>query len=231
MNGSSADQLPDLVPPPRAGTRLVSRASDKQVYTDYRDTDTRTALTRGLAEYLETLSINWPGGRQSRFVKVLQVWSEPEAIAEYPSAVVYSTDAGTYEDSVLSPTLIMLPNRTYLRAVAELRLMMTVEVWATDPKERMALAAMLEDAFDPHEFMTGVRLQLPHYHNQRATYEKMSMTYDDSLDTAQRRWRKAVFTIAGNLTQLRKVGALPTMDLRVKTQVVEPGMDPDSDTV
>jgi len=220
------DYVNELVPSPRTGTKLVRRADTKQVLTDVRETDTRTALTRGLAEYLETLSINWTGGRASRFKQVFQTWAEPESVAEYPSAVVYAVGDGTYEDSVLSPTLIHLPGtRYYLRQVAELRLNMTVEVWATDPKERMALTAMLEDAFDPHEFMTGLRLELPHYHGQRATFEKLSMAYEDAPDTAQRRWRKSVFSMSGHITQLRRVGNLPLMDLRLDTQVIE-GVDP-----
>lgn len=219
MNGGVEDQLKALTPNPQTGTRLVNRADSRQVFLDYRETDTRTALTRGLAEYLETLAIDWPGGRQSRFVRVFQTWSEPESIAEYPSAVVYATDAAEYQDSVLTPTLIQIPNTNkYLREVAELKLSLTVEVWATDPRERMALTAMVEDALDPHEFMTGLRLELPHYYNQRATFEKMSMSYEDAPESAQRRWRKSIFRVDGHITQLRRVGVLPMMDLRLDVQ-------------
>ena len=220
MNGGIEDQLRALTPNPQTGTRKIDSASSRQVFSNHRETDTRTALTRGLAEYLETLTIDWVGGRQSRFVKVFQTWAEPESMIDYPSAVVYASESGNYEDSVLSPTTIKIPDSSlYLREVAELKLPMTIEVWSNDPKERMALSAMLEDALDPHEFMTGLRLELPHYHNQRATYEKMSMTYEDAPDTAQRRWRKAVFSVTGHITQLRRVGVLPTMDLRLDVDV------------
>lgn len=219
MNGGIEDQLAALTPAPQRGSRLVDRADYRQVFIDHRETDTRTALTRGLAEYLETLVIDWAGGRQSRFVKVFQAWAEPESVIEYPSAVVYATDRGDYQDSVLSPTTILIPGtRTYLREVAEVKLSLTIEVWATDPRERMALTAMLEDALDPHEYMTGLRLELPHYYNQRATYEKMAMSYEDAPESAQRRWRKAIFTVDGNITQLRRVGVLPTMDIRLDVQ-------------
>ena len=229
MNGGIEDQLEALTPQPRKGTRLVDRADARQVFVDYRETDTRTALTRGLAEYLETLSIDWPGGRQSRFVRVFQAWAEPESIIEYPSAVVFATDRGEYQDSVLTPTLIQIPNTSiYVREVAEVKLSMTIEVWATDPRESMALSAMLEDALDPHQFMTGLRLELPHYYNQRATYEKLGMSYEDAPETAQRRWRKAVFTVDGHITQLRRVGVLPRMDLRLDVQT---DMDADAASV
>lgn len=217
-----ADQTAEQTPPPQRGTQLVLRADLKQVLTDLRETDVRTALTRGLVEYLETLSIDWVGGRRSRFISVLQVWAEPEAVAAWPSAVVYAEGPGQYEDAVLSPKTIAVPNSNrVLREISEVKLDITVEVWASDPVERMALSAMLEDAFNPHEWMTGLRLRLPHYHNSHATYEVTAMSYEDSSDGAQKRWRKAIFNLTGNLTQLRRVGVLPMLDLRHETTVEE----------
>jgi hypothetical protein len=215
-----ADTDSAQTPPPQRGTQLVQRADIRQEFTDHRETDARTALTRGLAEYLESLSIEWIGGRQSRFLAVLQTWSEPEMVAVFPSAVVYATDAGQYEDATLTPKTIKLAGSgRFLREIAEVKLELTVEVWATDPVERMALAAMLEDALDPHEWMSGLRLRLPHYHGSHATYEKTGLRYEDSTDDSQKRWRKAIFAVTGNITQLRRAGVLPMLDLRIGSSV------------
>lgn len=218
---SILDQQDALTPEPRTETSSPVLAGEKQVLTLTRKTDTRTALTRGLAEYLSQLSIAWEGGRLSRFVQVFENWAEPEDTAHYPSAVVYSGEGGSYDASVLSPQLQLIPGTNiYVRSVAELVQPLTIELWTTDPQERMALVAMLEDALEPHEFMTGLRLTLPHYHNQRGTYEKLSVTYDDSQDNAQRRWRKAVISLTGNITQLRLVGQIPKLDVRLDVEVV-----------
>lgn len=215
------DQIEALVPPPSAPARLVG-AGEKQILTLNRETDARTAVTRGLAEYLRGLSITAEGGRLCRFVEVFENWAEPEEVAKYPSAVIYATEGGTYDASTLTPKTLEVPGTTqYIREISELMQPLMLEVWSTDPMERMALVAMLEDALDPHEYMTGLRLALPHYHNQRATFEKMNMTYDDSIELAQRRWRRAIFSLNANVTQLRVVGTIPKLNARLDLQVAE----------
>jgi len=220
---SVTDQLEALTPPTQARSRVVL-ANTRQVLTLNRETDARTALVRGLAEYVRELSIVAAGGRLCRFVKVLENWAEPESLAQYPSAVIYTTEAGTYDASTLTPMTIKVPGTdVYVRQVAELSQPMTLELWSTDPMERMALVAMLEDALDPLEYMTGLRLELPHYYNQHATYEKLSIAYDDSPETANRRWRWASIQLVGNITQLRVVGKIPNMDIRLEVDVESPG--------
>ena len=56
-------QLPQGFAPPAVGTRLVSDAEDLRSFTANQETDARTALTRGLAEYISTLTWADAGGR------------------------------------------------------------------------------------------------------------------------------------------------------------------------
>ena len=208
-----------LVLPPSTGTRLITSRTDPMVLTGYRETDARTSLTRALKEYIEPLVIDWPGGRQSRFIKVLETWSEPEDPAAYPGCVVYAFEGGDYDASRFTPRLFTVDNDTVaMKEVSEFVQQLVVEVWATNPQERMALVAMLEDAFDPVTWMSGFRLEMPHYHSSRATFEKISMAYEDDQVTAQRRHRKAIFILQGNVTQYRREAEMPAR-LRGKVRV------------
>ncbi len=55
----------------------------------------------------------------------------------------------------------------------------------------MALVAGLERACSPVRFMSGFRLDMPHYFGARAEFLKKSLTYEDSAEDSQRRWRRA----------------------------------------
>lgn len=215
-----SDLAEGYVPAPQRRTRLVELPDDRQELTGDRETDARTALTRGVKEYLEGLEITMNRGRRSRFAKVVETWAESEDPAMYPAAVVFAVEAGEYDASRFSPKLTVIQGGgAALREVSELSQQVVVEVWATDPKERMALVAMLEDGFEPVDWMTGFRLELPHYFNARATFEKLMMSYDDSQESAQKRHRKAVFILAGNVTQYRRVDVPPTGKVRVDLEV------------
>lgn len=222
LNQTERDELTPLVAGPSS---LVTDPRTKQVWTLTRETDARTALTRGLAEYLSGLSIEWESGRECRLVKVLEVWSESEDPVMYPAAVIYAVDPGEYDASKLTPETVELPDteNQCIRLSAEFSQTIVVEVWANDPQERMALVAMLEDAFDPVDWMTGFRLDLPHYHGARATFEKLTLSYEDDADEARRGWRRAIFTLQGVVPQVRAVGKLPRMVPRFTAEVEDPG--------
>ena len=72
---------------------------------------------------------------------------------------------------------------------------------------------------NPAEFMTGLRLELPQYFNLRATYEPLNVVYEDDGESAQRRWRRAIITIAANLSVASPVGGIPTMSLQTQVDV------------
>jgi hypothetical protein len=166
-----------------------------------------------------------PGGRQSLLNRVLETWGEPEEVAEYPAATVFSIGAGAYDPSKLSPhpdpaLRIGPPDGRYLLATSEFSIQLTVELWTTDPKERSALVAALEDALSPVEWMYGLRLALPHYFGAHATYEPLSSTYMDDAGRSMQRYRLAMFVVQANIAVMR-LKSLPSTVAKARVEVVE----------
>ena len=210
-------------------TTLVSSATQCAVYTPNVETDVRTAVTRGLAEYLESLKTSSGLNRSKTFqlVKVLDVWAEAEEIAKFPSACVYAVGDLTYDASRMTPKVIaeakftspITKKSTYLATLAELSLPLSVELYANDPVERMACVKMIEDGLNPVSWMYGARLALPHYHGAHATYELLRCSYGDDGESVQRRLRSATFSVQVSCPQLRLFGLTeatsPRFDLAV----------------
>jgi len=219
---TSLEPLPPGVP----GTRLVTEADDPMALTARRDCDAHGALVRGLAEYLETLSID-NDGTALRFKSVAQDFADVEDPHLFPRAAVYSMSLGNYDASNLTPVIrsrakvyVMGEEAVYLLKASELRLDITVEVWATDKDARQALVAMLEDAFCPVDWKYGARLELPHYYNTRANYQLTGVTYLDSDTEVARRKRGAMVTLSAQVPVLRPI-ALPTARPRTEVTVSE----------
>lgn len=198
----------------QVGTQLIVDPEYDIPFTSRRETDCWGALARGLSEYVSQLHMDWDGGMSVRLLKVYAGWTEPEALSVYPSAVVYSETPGTYDGDSFTTIRDVLPDGRSLQRVAEFSQMFTLDVWCTHPEERTALVAMLEDAFDPVDWMSGFHLRLPHYHNSVGTFLKESLNIQDSAEQAGRRWRLASFTIAATVSQIRFIGTTPALDIR-----------------
>jgi len=212
--------------PPR--TRLVAPGDPQPVHTALRATDTRTALTRGLAEYVAGISGEAEDGRPLRFQAVFENWARPEDQAEYPSAIAYTTAPGIYDSSRFTSfpsqsQQIPEPDGRYVVTPADYAAAVTLEVWSTDDEERMGLVALLEDALNPFvgQGRYGLALELPHYHNVRASYELASMGYTDSESDAIAGTRKAVFTLDAVVPVVRLV-SFPGATLRHKLAEIGP---------
>ena len=208
-----------VVAPPNR-TALVKDLATEAPHSATRETSTRNALTRGLAEYLQdTIFVSAIGGRQMRFYKVFEEWAEPEQNVRFPSAIVMSTTAGTYDASSFTPSpnpRCRLPDGRYAMAYAEFAQDLVVEVWANDLAERAELSAALEDSFNPVGFMYGFVLQLPHYYNLRGTYSMQTMQYIDTEENSIKRYRLAQFVLSAQVPLVRLVsfpGARPRVDL------------------
>jgi hypothetical protein len=220
--------IPGAVTQPLGKTTLVTRADVPVVLSANRTTDCRTALTRGLKEYLEQLDVIALGGRQVKFKKVLETWGEPETPSEMPSAVVYSLDAGIYEASNFKPVVSArdrLPDGSYLLKYSEYATSLMVETWINDPKARIDFVAALEDAFDPVDFMGGFRLDLPHYYGARAEFVLQKSAYADNQDDAMHRHRIAQFTLTGRVSKLKPM-SYPIAKPKARIEVVENNFDP-----
>lgn len=220
--GAPAPQTTFTVTPGK--TLLIVKASPI-AFSARRDTDVRTAVTRGLAEYLQQLAITASDGNVYSFKKVDDTWAEPEEDAEYPAACVFSEGEGIYEDSAgFAPTLspanrvadpadaryVVTPNGFQVDLIAEVR--------SDNPVARMWLLAMLEDALDPLDTQSGTVLELPHYFNQRATFKLIGSTYDDDPTAAQQRLRVAKVRVRANCPQTR-LAFKPQMVIRRQVEV------------
>jgi hypothetical protein len=212
--------------PPLGETQLIDRPGILVRHTIDRSTDATTAIKRGLKEYLEQLAIDTESGRRIEFERVFDVWADGEHLAEYPSAVVYVTGDSIYDAHNMSPTVRpemqifdgATETRTYLVKAAELQVDLLVEVWCTDPEERVAVKAMLEDALNPVDWMYGFVLELPHYHNTRAKYEMLTSKLPDTEANAFRRDRQLSITIRSTIPVLR-VAQLPSAKPRLEITV------------
>lgn len=203
-------------------TRLITSPTDLQVYTFDREADTRSALARGLQEYLETASIDWFDGNRFEFREVHRTWAAPEDPALFPAASVVAAVPAEYEDDRLgSPQLITLEDGTgrRIKIVAEMMQQFDLWIWGSTDNERAAMTAVVEDMLEPNDWMTGLRLELPFYFNSRATYEKVDIVYDDGEGGTQRRWRKSIMSITGNLSQIVPISPIPDMNPRLVVEV------------
>jgi hypothetical protein len=96
---------------------------------------------------------------------------------------------------------------------------LTIDVWSTENRARMSLVAGLEQALSPVEWMFGVRIDLPFYFGARAEYEPISVQYQDSEESATRRYRRAILVVSGRVPVYRIIPlprARPRVDLVVR---------------
>lgn len=227
---------PSSVQPPPAVPRSCLVATPTQghdengriPYTANRETDSRTALNRGLAEYLLSLPPFVAfGGRVVRLNKVFDVWPDSEEERDHPSAVVYSKGEGTYAGSGLAPIVDANcvvdddPN-TFLIKNAELEITITLEVATNDPEERIALAMMLEDALWPVDWMTGFQLELPHYHNLRGKYLPVRQNFPDNEEDVFTRNRHLIFNFDATVPVVRLKKLTPVTEIRSTVTVTDP---------
>jgi len=192
-------------------------------FTANQETDAHTAMTRGLAQYLRTLSSVFADGRDIRLVDVKETWSEPEGEAVYPSGCIYSPEKGRYDASRLTPepspaNRIPDPDGRYVVKVAEFVQDLHGELWCTDNKQRMAVAAMVETGLTASTFMYGIELFVPHYFNSSVVYELKEMGYEDSDIAAKERIRKVSFILTGQVSVL-SLRSYPGAQPRVQTDV------------
>lgn len=189
---------------------VVMDPRSRPLYTLTQETDARTALTRGLKEYLQGVSAATITGRDVRFKSALDQWADPEITASWPALAVYADGPGIYEDSQFSVDASngeLLPDdpgtsrvtKNYLIKTSELAVNVTVDVWCSDRGERTALVAALESALNPVDFMYGVRLNLPHYHGVRGRFELTQQVYEDDENTAKQRIRHAMLVVKGQV--------------------------------
>lgn len=185
---------------PRGRARLVQKG-ELEVMSGVQEVDVRLAITRGLAEYIQDLRIDVPGGRRVKLREVHEEYAEVEDPARMPGAAVTLSGPGEYEARSLTPGVdpkerLPQPDGRYLVVPCDYVQDVSLEVWTNDPAERSACTMMLERAFLPHAWRYGFSLELPYYFQTRATYSLKDLTIRDDPSSAQQRIRVAVFTLA-----------------------------------
>ena len=188
-------------------TRLIPRQDEKaSPLTARQETDCSTGIARGVAEYLASLSLDWPEVGLIRFAKSTHVWADYENGSEdYPRAFAGTVDAeGSYDGGLgeddgirLDAVGGILPpgGGVVLDSFEELVIQVTVEVHCMNPKQRVGACVMLERAFRPYRGRRGFMLELPHYFNVRASYSASGVTYMDNEEDAARNYRRARFVL------------------------------------
>lgn len=201
--------------------RLITNPRDEKELTARRQDCCIQACVRGMADYLETLSIN-SDGRLLKFKAVYDKVPAPEKRAVWPAAAVLSEGECTYEDTQLgsaSHSVISDQDARRVTSPADMRVILRITVWATDPVERSALTAMVEDALNPVDWMGGVRLELPYYHMVRADYSVVGCELQEDEALTQQGFRKASFRVQATIPLVKVYGALPEFTPRLQTTV------------
>jgi len=216
-----ANSLQQPAPSPKAS--LITDATYQQQFTSHRECGAVTAALRGIHDYLQELKISL-SGRDVRFERVFITVPEDEVEAQYPAAIVNCAEGGEYDYSNLTPRTFDLGvdaagKRLVLRETAEVTLNILIGVRCTDPRMRTCVAAMLEDALDPFDWMAGFRILLPFYHGAVCTYVATDLTFHDEVDDAQRRWRDLDVHVTANLPKLRWVGRVPELKIELQDEV------------
>lgn len=218
---------PNPIQPPRnsiplkPGARPLAHAVIDPEYsvtlTAYRETDAHTALAKGLAEYLGQQSVDINGRKLQ--LTTYTTWAEPEDTVRYPAAAI-GADMGTYSRGFTPSYEQTIGGEVRLLAVSEFEQNLQIDLWATDPKERSYLCTMIEEALNPVDWMYGMRLILPFYHNAVGVYEMLSSQYFDTSDDAMAKYRRAIFTVRATLTTYRLLN-FPDATPRVQVDAME----------
>jgi hypothetical protein len=203
--------------PQDSRTRVITSPNDLEKTTSYRETDCRTALARGLREYIEdNHSIQWAAGKEVSFLNVLEIWGAPEFPAKFPSCVVNGAGDGTYVGNQLNPSLVECSDipGTYVRVRGDFEQTFDLIVWATDDVARMALTSHLESLLNPVDWMDGLRLELPFFFGARATYIATSPVYQDAEDSSSRKLRVGLIRVIANVGDILPDVARPNVKVR-----------------
>lgn len=144
-------------------------------------------------------------------------------------AIVVLPRTATYESLGLGTPLIESTHNVYgtgtaLQDQSEYTEPMVLEIWAAQPPERQGILAVLERLMMPTEAMAGLRLRVPGYYDQTATFEWMTRVNVDDEMTHRNRMRAQI------VVQLRiHLVSLVNVELMTVQPSVEAGEDVDPD--
>ncbi len=205
------------VAPGDSRVRLLLEPTEKETLTPERLHSPVRAACRALAEYIGARSIEVGGGRQLKFAAAYYDWPTYDDEAKlYPIVTVYQVGDATYDACSYTPTLTSYTESLVGRVddspapvllkVAEIEVMLVLEVTTNDPDARDALTLLVEDALNPVDWMAGARLRVPYYHGAQVDFLIESMNIDDDEGSARARLRRVAFAVSVSMPQYRIKG-------------------------
>lgn len=186
------------------------------VQTVAHETDARTALMRGMVEYLRTLTVAEPGGRELRFETVVEGQAVPDESTKFPWCCVSAPEESRYSGGmvprVTSDNRIPAPEKgdREVYAVPTANFDTTLSLtFVCEKEERIHLMRMLEaDLQFPDRLRQGkygVTVELPFYMGMRADYAPVSSQYVDSSGDARQARFGGVMKVSASLKVARIV--------------------------
>lgn len=213
-------------------TRLVGQTEQPSTLMPRQETDATSALTQGIAEYMASLELDWPGTGMLRFAKATSTWAEYEQAENvYPRCFAGTAgadgmyDGGLGQDDALGDVLggPPLPSTggVILDSFEELVVPVTLEIFCSNPEQRRGVCAMVESALRPYRGRSGFQLELPHYFNARSTHTALRMTHLDNEEDAARNYRLARVVIQSRVPVIVMHRKRPVRAIERSSAVVE----------
>jgi hypothetical protein len=204
-------------------TTRVLVTGERVAMSGREECDCRTALARGLAEYVRAIQGFDLTGKSVKFANVYDTWPDSADTQALPAASVYADGDGSYDTGQLGVmTQGRVPDGRTYAVVAEYATNITIELGARSKDERAALVAAIERALVPEARIYAARLVLPHYFNAVAEYSLQTNVYENSPDQVQAgRWTATV-TVAASVPQVRVFGRVPdAVEVRARVELDE----------
>ena len=209
--------------PARARTRLVLHPQEREQLPRFNDScDSRTAVARGLMEYLQGLQVQAVGGRFFDIKSANETWAQAEQQAEYPALAIVPEGPGEYQATTLTSGLgpqIPAPDGRWPSTRGTFSQSLRIELYTNDPKSQAAISFAIEQAFAPVDWMYGFRLVLPHYFGAIARFEPLDIAYPDTAESAMERLRTVVWHVRADVA-LIALRTYPTIRTQLEETVV-----------
>lgn len=204
-------------------TNLVAKPGIKIVPSRYRKYSAAKSPVVALAEYLASVEFPIDGQKHTKFAIVKAMKADPEDLASYPAIGVYPDGEIQYggEDGQLDKQVCHDEEGQFTLLLAgDIRTDLAVHLWANDEAIREQGLTCLEDALSPLEWMQGFMLDMPHYYGQRASYQLLTVAYEDVQGDNERRYKKALARVRVTCPYVQSV-ILPRLNSKGLTEHLE----------
>lgn len=185
--------------------------------------DIRAASMRALRERLETLT--WIiEGKTGQFIKVYDVWPDPNKEFVMPAATALLTSAHL-DYSYLAPfeaeEEIIGEVGNAIFEVGYWTAEVMVDIWTRNPVEMDVIVRAIQDMLAPDMERFGLYIELPDYYNQQGRYTYTGERPVLSEDRVMAAIRRTALTLTVEVPYVRSVTGLPVLEPRINLYVGE----------